>query len=148
MQNNNQSQNNNVNLLNSIYQNAKMVSENITQLLPKVNDQNFQSILMDQLSQYQGIANKANKMLTDMHSPPKECMVDKLTNKACLTFNTLTNTSTSHMAEMMITGNTMGVIDITKQLNKIKNCQEDICNLCTNLVEIEEQSVEDLKQFL
>lgn len=141
-------QNNNIELLNSIYQNAKMGSENIAQLLPKINDQNFQSTLMNQLSKYQDIANQANKMLTDLNCSPKKCMVDTLTSKACITFNTLTNTSTSHIAEMMITGNTMGVIDITKKLNQIPHCKEDVCNLCTNLIELEENSAENLKQFL
>lgn len=141
-------QDGNVELLNSIYQNAKMGSQNIAQLLPKIDDQKFQSTLMSQLSQYQNIANQAGKMLNDLNVSPKECIMDKLNSKAGITFNTLTNTSTSHIAEMMITGTTMGVIDLTKKINHNADCQQDVTTLCDDLIRLEEQNTEKLKQFL
>lgn len=143
-----QSQDPNIELLNYVYQNAKMGSQSIAQILPKIDNQEFQSVLLDQLSQYQNIVSQASNMLSNFNASPKECMMDKLSSKAGIAFNTMTNTSTSHIAEMIINGNTMGIIDITKKINQAENCSQDVCNLCNDLVEIEEQNTDNMKQFL
>lgn len=141
-------ENHNVDLLNYIYQNAKMGSQNIAQLLPKVNDENFQTNLVSQLSQYQGILTQATALLKSLNAQPKDYPVDNIVSKASIAVNTLTNNSTSHIAEMMITGNTMGVVAMSRKLKENSNYEPDICNLGKDLVKIEEQNIQALKNFI
>lgn len=145
---NNQNKDNNVELLNYVYQNAKMGSQSISQIIPKVSNQHMQQALLDQLSQYQDIVNQASDMLIDLNATPKESVVDKFSSKAGIALNTMTDTSASHIAEMMINGNTMGIIDITRKINESKGCSQDVCDLCDNLLQIEENGAHCMKQFL
>ncbi len=143
-----QSQDKDIELLNYIYQNAKMGSQNIAQLLPKIENNNLQSALLNQIAQYQGVANRASDLLVNLNVSPKECMIDKLSSKTGIALNTLTDTSTSHIAEMMITGSTMGVIDLTKKINQNKPCAQNVADLCDDLMKIEEENTQDMKRFL
>lgn len=145
---NNNNQTNNIELLNYVYQNAKLGSQSIGQLLPKVDNQKLHSILLTELSEYQKISQKASSLLSELNVTPKECQFDKLSNKTGIALSTLTNTSSSHIAELVMNGNTMGIIEITKKMNQNKDCSAIVNKLCSNLVETEEQSTQNMKQFL
>lgn len=145
---NKQNYDNNIELLNHIYNNAKISSKSIAQILPKIDNQNLQNTLLKQLSEYQNVANRASDMLMNLNSSPKESIVDNITQKTGMAINTMTNTSSSHIAQVMITENINGVIDLTKKINKNKDCHQNICELCNDLVKIQETGSQNLKQFL
>ena len=65
-----------------------------------------------------------------------------------INFQTLTDKSTSHIAEMLIIGSNMGVINAIKNLRKYKETEPDIINLMKNLLDIEENNIKALKEFL
>lgn len=138
----------NVDLLNYIYHNAKIGSQNIANILPKINNQELQNTLLNKLTQYQGIANQASELLDNLNETPKENTIDKLSNKAGIAVNTLTDTSTSHIAEIMINESTSDIISLTKKMNENIDCPQNVSNLYNDLINIEEQNTEDLKQFL
>ncbi|MNJ03052.1 hypothetical protein D3C73_1632290 [compost metagenome] len=56
--------------------------------------------------------------------------------------------SHSHIAEMIIKGSTMGVTDVTKHLNKFDDVDSDIINLANKLLKIEENNIEEMKNYL
>lgn len=138
----------NIDLLNYIYNNAKIGSQNIANILNKVNNQKLQNTLLNKLTQYQGIANQASELLDNLNETPKEKPIDKLNNKAGIAVNTLTDTSTSHIAEIMINESTTDIIGLTKKMNENINCPQNVSDLYNDLINIEEQNTEDLKQFL
>lgn len=138
----------NIDLLNYIYNNAKIGSQNIANILNKVNNQKLQNTLLNKLTQYQGIANQASELLDNLNETPKEKPIDKLSNKAGIAVNTLTDTSTSHIAEIMINESTTDIIGLTKKMNENINCPQNVSDLYNDLINIEEQNTEDLKQFL
>ena len=135
-------------LLSYVYQNSKMGSQHIAQIIPKVENQCFQSELMDQLSQYQRITNKASQMLQDMSVAPKTSILSNIGVKAGITLSTLTDTSPSHIAEVLINSSTMGVIDMTKKLNQCNNCTNPVNDICQELINLTERNVDNLKVFL
>lgn len=138
----------NIDLLNYIYNNAKIGSQNIANILHKVNNQKLQNTLLNKLTQYQGIANQASELLDNLNETPKEKPIDKLSNKAGIAVNTLTDTSTSHIAEIMINESTTDIIGLTKKMNENINCPQNVSDLYNDLINIEEQNTQDLKQFL
>jgi len=72
----------------------------------------------------------------------------KLTTYFMININTLINKSPSHVAEMIIQGSTMGIIDVTKKLKEYKDANKDITALAQMLLTFEQQNVEEMKKFL
>lgn len=60
----------------------------------------------------------------------------------------MTDRSVSHLAEMLIIGSNMGVIDAIKNLRKYSDAEAEIRNLMTRLLAFEEHNIEQLKKFL
>jgi len=56
--------------------------------------------------------------------------------------------STSHIAEMLIIGSTMGVIDAIKNIRKYQSAEPNIISLMERLLRFEENNIEQLKTFL
>ena len=90
-------------------------------------------------------------MLLDIGEEAKEeSFLAKIGTKMSVTMNTLVDSTTSHIAEMMIQGGTMGVTDATKSLREYENtsCSEDALDLAKRIIKYEENTIERLKEFL
>ena len=76
----------------------------------------------------------------------------KITSKAILWYgiqmNTLKDTSNSKIAELLIQGTNMGIIEGRKLLNHNKNLDKETNKLLNDFVRFQEESVEKLKSFL
>lgn len=145
---NTQNKNPNIAVLNCIYQNAKTDEQNITQIIGKIDNNELQNTLLEQLTECKELGNQASEMLTQYQVNPKETMLDKITNKAGITVNTLTDTTASHIAEIMISENTINVINLTRKINENKGCQKNILELGNNFITLSEKNVKTLKNFL
>ncbi len=58
------------------------------------------------------------------------------------------NKNTSHIAEMMINGTTMGIIDMTKRLNELDDADAGAKKLAEDYIVNEQQNIENLKKHL
>lgn len=65
-----------------------------------------------------------------------------------INIQTLTDKSTSHIAEMLIIGSNMGVIDAIKNLKKYENAKKEINELMDRLLKFEEDNIKELKEYL
>ncbi|MPN51594.1 hypothetical protein SDC9_199242 [bioreactor metagenome] len=65
-----------------------------------------------------------------------------------LNIQTMMDKSPSHIAEMLITGSTMGTIDAIKNIKKYKDAEPSILELMNDLKKFEENNIEQLKAFL
>ena len=138
-------------LLDALYKNVKMGSDSIIDLMPKVSDQNMRDELTSELEEYDGFAQEIKNMLLDMGEEAKdEGVFAKLGTKMSVAMNTMVDSTASHIAEMMIQGNTMGVTDATKALREYENtsCSEKALTLAKKIIKYEEDSIERLKKFL
>lgn len=138
-------------LLCYIYKNVKMGTEAILTLLPKVEDEKFRYQLTDQLNGYEKFASEAEYQLTPLGIDPHEdSFLKKLGAKLGIQMNTLTDTSVSHMAEMMIQGSAMGITDMTKKVREFEGdgCPNKALRLGRDLISFEQNNIEKLKTFL
>ena len=128
-------------LLCYIYKNVKMGSDAILTLLPKVQDEKFKYQLTDQLNGYEKFASEAEYQLTPLGIDPHEdSFIKKLGAKLGIQMNTLTNTTVSHMAEMMIQGTVMGITALKKSLGELSpEAHEDIRALAEAFLKMEEE---------
>ena len=132
-----------------IYQNAKMGSDSITYVCEKTDDKDLLSQLQIQLQEYNEIATEAAGALFENDNIPKEKgPLSQVTLWSSVQLNTLTNKSSSHIAEMMMQGNSMGVIDMAKALRKYKNAEKETIALGEKLIKTEEENFQRMKPFL
>lgn len=119
--------------------------------LPKINEisenQVFKEILDAQEEEYKNVYYNAER-LTDRNPLLDLSALAKVRTRAMLNLNTLTDKSSSHLAEMLIMGSTAGVIDMTKSLREYPNAPKKSRDLAQNLLEIEQKNIDVLKQFL
>ena len=62
--------------------------------------------------------------------------------------NTMVDHRPSHVAEMLIQGSTMGVIDITENMNNYSNAEQPVKDLAKQVLDFENQNIERLKTYL
>ena len=139
----------NAELLNFIYQNSQMGVDTIKQLLDISDDPNLTPQLREQLSGYQDIHFKAQKMLNANGFDEKGISaLDKVKTYMMINFQTLSDRSASHIAEMLIIGGCMGIIDAIKNVRKYNCAEKDIIMLMEELRRFEEENSQKLKAFL
>ncbi len=140
----------NAELLNFIYQNSQMGVDTITQLVDITTDEDFKERLHAQLKEYRQIHDKAAQMLeANGFNEEGLSAFEKIRTYLMVNFQTLSDASTSHIAEMLMVGSNMGVIDAIKNIRKYKDKAEpDIVELMEHLKRFEENNVERFKQYL
>ena len=62
--------------------------------------------------------------------------------------NTLFNATTSHMAEMLIRGSSMGMTSLWKAMNRNEKADGQALVLAGELLDFEENNIRELKKYL
>ncbi|HAN20953.1 MAG: hypothetical protein A2Y15_03060 [Clostridiales bacterium GWF2_36_10] len=134
-------------LLNRVHKN----SQTGLFTLPKINEMSenpdFKQILQSHEEEYKNVYYGAERLSSNNNLINLSALA-KVRTRAMLNLNTLTDKSSSHLAEMLIMGSTAGVVDITKSLRQYPNAPKASKDLAQNLLNIEEKNIEVLKQFL
>lgn len=136
-------------VLTKIYQNAKMGSDSISYVNKKSDDESLKSALLCQQSEYSQVASEAAELLNKDGEPAKDKGVF---SHACLwgsvQMNTLADKSADHIAEMMMQGSMMGIIDMSRTLKKYGSAEHSAIKLGEKLIETEENNIQQMKSFL
>ena len=138
-------------VLKAIYKNVKMASDSLIGLMPKVEDEKLKSEMTVQLSTYEAFASRAAKLLAEEgEKPEEEGFISKITAKMGCMMNTMRDSTTSHLAEMLIEGATMGMNDMYKQIRESENTNisEKALRLARDVCAYEERTIEEMKAFL
>lgn len=142
-------QNATVKVLKEIYQSAKTAMDAISVLIPKAQASDFRTSLENQLEEYHNIADEATMQLHGFRELPDDVSVfTKLGMWSAVQMNTITNQNTDHMAEIMINGSTMGIIDMTKYMKNNHDISPYVTDLASRLIKTEQKNIEVMKQFL
>ncbi len=142
--------NTNAELLNYIYQNSQMGVETLGQLLEITEDEIFREVLKKQQEEYWKFYKKAGDMLNKNGFDEKGLNTfEKIRTYLMITGKTMKDHSVSAIAEMLINGSTMGIIEAQKKLHQyVGEAEKDICDLMESLKKAEEENVEKLKKYL
>ncbi len=138
-------------VLQAIYKNVKMAEESIITLMPKVNDPDLKRDMTVQLSTFEAFASRAAKLLSqEGEKPEEEGVLTRMSAKWGVMMNTMRDSTSTHLAEMLIEGSTMGVNDMMEQLRAIKHSDvsEEARNLARDVCAYEERIIEELKVYL
>lgn len=143
----------NAELLHCVYENGQMGQDAIQQIqsvLPEdARNSPFAQALVRQREAYIDFLEEAKCKLTDLGEQPKDRQAfTKLMSAMGVKLSSLTDKSTSHLAEMMVQGSAMGIIDIRKKLNDIAPADVTDVGLGQRLLEMQERNVEEWKTYL
>lgn len=135
-------------LLGVIHKNAEMGLLTVPKIMEKSNDPEFSKCLYKKEKEYSRIYD-ATKQAADMgfDKEAKLGTFEKLRTEIMIDLNTVVNASVSHLAEMMVVGSTMGVVELTRKLREADSTPATR-DLAADLINMEEKSIEELKRFL
>ena len=123
--------------------------ETIDQLEKIVEDKNFKRYLKEKYEGYCKIHKDAKEKLNSHGYDEKGISsFEKLRTYLMINMQTLTDKSTTHIAEMMMIGSTMGIVSAIRNLNDYSNADNDIIKLMETLKAFEEKSYHDLQVFI
>ena len=144
-------------LAEHIYKTSKMGAQSISDVLPKVKSnsskekESFIDELTEEYSEYEKISSKAEQILVSMSVEPKEeNLMARMSAKAGIMMNTMSDPGISHVAGMMIEGLSMGISDTTRRVRKAEEekCSKDVLSLGGELITFQEKSTEKMKAYL
>ena len=105
-------------VLNEINKGIKMGMDSISNVSEKVEDDNLKNDLKFQYDKYNDILNKVSSELGNYDDFPQELNpMQKAMGWMSVEFNTMDDRSNSKIAEMMLKGTNMGIIEGVKLLN-------------------------------
>ena len=136
-------------ILNEINKGIKMGMASISSIAEKVTDDQLKDDLQSEYNQYNEILNDVNAELGKYEEFPKELNpAQKMMGWFDIQISTLTDDSDSKIAEMLIKGTNMGIIEGVKLLNNNPETTNEIKNILTNFIQFQENNVERLKKYL
>ncbi len=139
----------NIEFLNETYKNSKAGSESISYLKEKVEDKQLLQELQKELTEYQDIQRRVTEEMSKVGAVPKEqSPMAQMGMWTGVQMNTLLDKSPDKIAEMMIEGATMGIVDMTRNLKEHREVPEESRKIGSDLLAIEERTIQKMKRYL
>ncbi len=139
----------NINALDEIHKGACMGIDAINFVLDKVMDNKLKRELEKEQKDYNVIKDKIENIYPKYNEgkPHETNIMNKAMTKMGVDMKTLTDKSNSNIAELLLQGVNMGIIEGRRILNQ-KKINSEVEELLSNYVKMQEESVERLKKFL
>lgn len=139
----------NINVLDEINKGACMGMDAISCVLAKVEDEEFKKVIEKQHDDYHQIEEKINKIYRnyDDGKPHETNAFNKAMTWSGIEMKTLTDNSNSKIAELLIQGVNMGIIEGQRILNE-KKMDKEVEKIVSEYVKMQEENLETLKKYL
>ena len=140
----------NINALDEISKGACMGVDAISDILDKVEDNKFKKILKNQKEFYDDIKKEVDKIYSKYNSEDiahETNIMTKAMTWSMVNMKTLTDHSNSKIAELLLQGTNMGIVEGRKILNN-KKIDDEVSQIINNYVNKQEEFVESLKDYL
>lgn len=139
-----------INALDEISKGACMGIDATFDVLEKTQDKDFKKVIEVQHNKYKKIKNKIDELYKKYNSidtPHETSVMNKVMTKMGVNIKTFADNSNSKLAELLITGTNMGIIEGRKILNE-KKISKEVRKLIDEYVQMQEDSLDILKQYL
>ena len=144
--------NENMELLNFVYENAEMGVHtlNILSDTLRKRDNKIKGLIEDELKEYNNFLKESEKLLKKNKIEPKKTnLMAKLSSKMGITMETMKDNSDPAIASIVIEGLTMGIVEMqTKIENYKKLVDKKILKLSIKFLKFQEEEIEKLKTFM
>ena len=138
-----------INALDEVHKGACMGKDAIHFIMDKVEDSKLKDVLNKQYQDYQDIAKRVEEIYPKYNKgkPHETGAMTKAMTWSGVEMKTLTDHSDSKLAELLLQGVNMGIIEGRKLLNN-KNIDQEVNDIINKYVSMQEVSVEVLKGYL
>ena len=142
-------QENEINVLDELNKGACMGKDAIHFVLDKVEDDNLKQVLNEQYEKYNNITKRISELYPEYsnNEPHETNALNKVLTWYGIEMKTITDKSSSKIAEILLQGTNMGIIEGKKLLNH-KHTDPEVNKLMEEYVSMQEDAVEKLKKFL
>ena len=138
-----------VELLREIKKNTEMGLHALEIMENKVYDDKLSLQLIRESFKYGELHDRAKaQLLAAKQMPEPENKIARMMLSASINGSTLLNTTTSHVAELMIRGSNMGLSSLWKAMNHNDQAGEQSMELARELMDFEENNIKELRKYL
>ena len=136
--------------LNEVNKGCTMGMDALKFVIDKVEDNDFKEVLENQYKEYQTIHKKIEELYSDYSddNPAETTGLNKAMTWSMMEMKTLTDTSNSKIAELLLQGTNMGIIEGRKLINHKPDLDKNISKVLYEFVCMQEDYVEKLKSYL
>ena len=139
-----------INIYREIQRNTEMAMKALDAVTDKIYDDRLAAVVAEQELQYSRLHDRAVQNLVEGKAQTyRENAMENMMLRFGIGYNTLLNTSTSHIAEMIIKGSNNGVLKMEKVLAHNEEFAGSPCrSLAKELIEMENANIRTLKEYL
>lgn len=138
-----------IGILQEVQKNTKMAMKAIDALSGKIYDDGLSVQMARESMKYAEIYNKAtDRLLSGKAAFYRDNGFQDMMLKGSVNMNTMLNTSTSHIAEMLIQGSNRGLTSMWKSVNHHERAGDVSMEIAKELMDFEEKNIERLKHYL
>ena len=136
-------------VLREVQRNTKMAMKAIDTITDRVYDDDLSMHITRESMKYAELYNKAtDRLLNGRAASYRENGIQDMMLKGGVRANIMLNTSTSHIAELLIQGSNRGLTSMWKAINHNENAGNVSMEIAKELMDFEEKNIEKLKQYL
>ena len=136
-------------VLREVQRNTKMAMKAIDTITDRVYDDDLSMHITRESMKYAELYNKAtDRLLNGRAASYRENGIQDMMLKGGVRANTMLNTSTSHIDELLIQGSNRGLTSMWKAINHNENAGNVSMEIAKELMDFEEKNIEKLKQYL
>lgn len=141
-----------INVLDELNKGACMGQDAIHFIMDKVEEKQLKKVLEKQYKKYNEITDKISKLYPEYSTkkPHETNAMNKAMTWYGIEMKTMMDDTTSKLAELLMQGTNMGIIEGRRLLNQNQNGEidEEVKQLLNDYVSMQEDSVETLKKYL
>lgn len=139
-----------ITIYREIQRNTEMAMKALDAVADKIYDDRLAAVVAEQELQYSRMHDRAVQTLTEgkVQKYRSNAMEDMMLRMG-IGYNTLLNTSTGHIAEMIIKGSNNGILEMEKVLAHNEEMAGKACStLARELIAMENNNIRTLKEYL
>ncbi len=135
----------------NLYKSTDSGYDAVTLLLPKAQDEKLHHDMVLHMEGYRYFSRVAKEQLQKANQKTKRLPgVRHIPARMGMMVNTMFNSSPQHIAELMINGSNMSILDMRKQLNRLRrqNGTEEAADICQKMIDFEQDNVKRMQNYI
>ena len=140
---------NNIKILDELNKGCCMGSNAVEFILEKIEGKEFKAVVEELLEEYEDLKEKISKVYTKYsdNEPDETTAMDKAMTWYGIQIRTITDNSATKLAEMLIQGLNMGVVEGKKLVNH-EDADKKVLGLVKDYIGMQEKYIEKMKDIL
>lgn len=138
-----------IELLKECNAGLKMAVASIDEVLDSVENERLKEMLVDCKKKHERLGNETRELLNEYHDSGKEpSAIAKGMSWMKTNFKLTVDESDKTVADLITDGCNMGIKNLSRYLNEYECAEERVKDICKKLISIEENTANDIKEFL